>query len=102
MDRMTLNRISRCSCRTAIVVAFGVLLPVMAEATEERYANGVGTILDLLDAQVSMTRAEAKVVEATLSHQSAYSRFPLVTGSFSGRRTPSRIDVRQCDIVFIG
>ncbi len=48
---------------------------------EERYANGVGTILDLLDAQVSMTRAEAKAVEATLSHQSAYSRFLLVTGS---------------------
>jgi outer membrane protein TolC len=48
---------------------------------EERYANGIGTILDLLDAQVSLTRAEAKVVEATLSHQSAYSRFLLVTGS---------------------
>jgi len=48
---------------------------------EERYANGVGTILDLLDAQVSLTRDEAKVVEATLSHQSAYSRFLLVTGS---------------------
>ncbi len=48
---------------------------------EERYANGVGTILDLLDAQVSLTRAEAKGIEATLSHQSAYSRFLLVTGS---------------------
>ncbi|TFH33215.1 MAG: hypothetical protein E4G97_01065 [Deltaproteobacteria bacterium] len=48
---------------------------------EERFANGAGTILDLIDAQVSMTRAEAKVVEATPSHQSACSRFLLVTGS---------------------
>lgn len=47
---------------------------------EERYAAGAGTILDLLDAQVGMTRAEANAVEASLSHQTAYSRFLLATG----------------------
>jgi len=47
---------------------------------EERYTAGAGTILDLLDAQVAMTRAEVNAVEASLSHQTAYSRFLLATG----------------------
>lgn len=47
---------------------------------EERYAAGAGTILDLLDAQVAMTRAEANAVVASLSHQAACSRFLLATG----------------------
>jgi outer membrane protein len=47
---------------------------------KERYAQGAGTILDLLDAEVALSRAEARRVEARFDHQVALAGFKRAAG----------------------
>lgn len=47
---------------------------------EERYSQGAGTFLDLLDAQVTLAQAEAKLVQTTFDHHTAYAAFQSATG----------------------
>ena len=47
---------------------------------QERYANGRGTQLEVLDAQVTLTRARVNVVSALADHQSARAMWLKATG----------------------
>ena len=81
MDRIPLNRISRFSCRTAIVLAFGILLPLMADAAE--VPSTTGLTLDkgieialsrhplLLEKSADADAAKARVGIATAPYLSA-------------------------------
>lgn len=47
---------------------------------EQRYSQGAGTFLDLLDAQATLSQAEAKLVQTTFDHYTAYATFQRATG----------------------
>ncbi len=46
----------------------------------ERYGQGAGTMLDLLDAEVAFSRAQARRVEARFDHQTAVAEFKRAAG----------------------
>lgn len=50
------------------------------ERSELRYVNGVGTLLDLLDARLAVTEAELNYISAIYSYEESLSRLQMIAG----------------------